>query len=304
MEEKTGVGVVIGRFQTPKLTKAHKFLIYKLFHKHDQVVIFIRISSTNLSKRNPMDFSTIKKMLVKNFPEAIILPLIEQHQDNNWIKTLDSILSWIFPYQNPILYGERDSFISCYTGKFETVEIKSYDPYSATEEREFASKVPLGTQDFRSGVIYGVTNSFPISYQTVDIAVFLKNHPTILLGKRDSEDFWRLPGGFIDPKDKSLEEAASRELKEETGIDVKPFELTYHHSARVNAWGYKGDKSKIMTSVFMGEVGWMISNASDDLDELSWVDFSDISSTFVFTSHRETINKVFKTYFKKLKENF
>ncbi len=47
----------------------------------------------------------------------------------------------------------------------------------------------------------------------------------ILIGKRGIEPQkgnWGLPGGFVDPTDKSIEHAATRELWEETGAKVHP----------------------------------------------------------------------------------
>jgi 8-oxo-dGTP diphosphatase len=63
---------------------------------------------------------------------------------------------------------------------------------------------------------------FPRPSVTVDIIIFriFENEPEVLLIKRANAPFkgqWALPGGFVD-KDEALEDAASRELKEETGL--------------------------------------------------------------------------------------
>ena len=69
------------------------------------------------------------------------------------------------------------------------------------------------------------TYKYPHPAVTADCIVFVcQNEKTqVLLIKRGSEpckDMWALPGGFMNI-DESAEEAAIRELKEETGIDVK-----------------------------------------------------------------------------------
>lgn len=64
---------------------------------------------------------------------------------------------------------------------------------------------------------------FPRPAVTVDIALFARDGDEIevLLIQRAREPFagrWAFPGGFVDA-DESLEDAAARELREETGLE-------------------------------------------------------------------------------------
>lgn len=64
---------------------------------------------------------------------------------------------------------------------------------------------------------------YPRAALTVDCVVFglIDGHLRVLLVQRDREPFrgqWALPGGFV-RLDETLEEAARRELREETGLD-------------------------------------------------------------------------------------
>ncbi len=58
-------------------------------------------------------------------------------------------------------------------------------------------------------------NPFP----TVDIIIELKGRGIVLIQRKNPPFGWALPGGFVDYGE-SLEEAAAREAKEETSLDV------------------------------------------------------------------------------------
>lgn len=64
------------------------------------------------------------------------------------------------------------------------------------------------------------TYEYPRPVVTVDIIVFRNDMCEVLLIRRKNEPFkgkWALPGGFMDMNE-TLEEAAIRELEEETGL--------------------------------------------------------------------------------------
>jgi len=71
---------------------------------------------------------------------------------------------------------------------------------------------------------------YPRAALTVDCVVFgLDDELKVMLIQRDIPPFegsWALPGGFVHP-DETLDEAAARELREETGIDGAFLEQLY-----------------------------------------------------------------------------
>jgi len=65
-------------------------------------------------------------------------------------------------------------------------------------------------------------------FVTVDIIIELEGS-IVLIERKNPPHGWALPGGFVDYGE-SLEEAALREAKEETSLDVKLIEQFYTYS--------------------------------------------------------------------------
>lgn len=119
---------------------------------------------------------------------------------------------------------------------------------------------------------------YPRPALTVDLILVSRKAPLkVLLIRRAQDPFagrWALPGGFVD-EGETLEEAARRELMEETGVTVKTLE-------QLHAFGNPGRDPR----------GWVVAvahitridpdsiepNAADDAAEVGWHPLSRLPS--------------------------
>src|ERR1700760_2842829 len=159
--------VIIARFQSPYLHDGHHDLIKQVKANHNKLVIVLGVSPITGSRKNPYDYYTREKMIKKEYPEVVILPISDHPSDETWSQNLDMLLKGVFPGEQFSLYGSRDSFIPYYTGKFETFELPEHGDYNATEIRkQYADKV-FDSTDFRAGILYAYHNQYTKVYPTV-----------------------------------------------------------------------------------------------------------------------------------------
>ncbi|MDT0641736.1 NUDIX hydrolase [Zunongwangia sp. F363] len=105
---------------------------------------------------------------------------------------------------------------------------------------------------------------------TVDSVVLcnVNNLFKVLLVKRKNDPFkeqWALPGGFMEDGEE-LEDAAKRELKEETGVDVKSME-------QIKAFGKPGrdPRGRMISIAFLSRIFCEEDlKAGDDAGEAKW----------------------------------
>lgn len=122
-------------------------------------------------------------------------------------------------------------------------------------------------------------------FVTVDILVINNETEEILLIKRLNEPFkdcWALPGGFVD-ENEDLEDAAHRELKEETNLEVEEL-------YQIGAFGTPGrDPRGHMVSVaYLGYTNDIDdAKAMDDAKDLKWFKINNLPK--LAFDHKEII---------------
>lgn len=115
---------------------------------------------------------------------------------------------------------------------------------------------------------------FPRPAVTVDVVVLTRDRrPRVLLIRRKQPPFagaWALPGGFVD-MDESLEDAARRELREETGVELKRIE-------QLGTFGEPGrdPRGRVISIAYLGRVAAdrVEPRGADDATEAAWHDLA------------------------------
>ena len=277
IEPTADCGVIIGRFQVDKIHVGHEQLIDRVVDRHRKVVILLGISPLSNSINNPLDFEARKQMLMSAYPNVTVLYVKDVNNDEVWSKDVDSTLYDVLgPNQTALLYGSRDSFIRHYSGRWDTYELPDEHAKSGTEIRAEIAREAKDSADWRAGVIWASRNRYPVSYQTVDIAIFNPDYTQMLLGQKKGEPLWRLIGGFADPRSTSLEDDARREVMEEAGVKVE--NLEYVRSFEVDDWRYANEPDCIKTALFVGTTT-DDAFAADDIDRVCWFDLAELDPT-------------------------
>ncbi len=296
--DPTEVGVLVGRFQTHMLHEGHRELLDEVISRHQQVIVFLGVhKGIKSTRRNPLDYQTRKTMLQEAYPDVTILPIADCPSDEQWSQTLDARISETFDGMSVTMYGSRDSFAESYSGKHPVVELEPSFVMSGTAVRKSISHTVGAHAMFRQGIIYAASTRFITSYQVVDAILFKGgDDPSLLLGQKKTDvDKWRFFGGFVDPKDKSLEAAARRELLEEAGDLTLEGDAQYLGSFQVDDWRYRDILDTMMTAVFLFEYASGDPVANDDIDEVTWVPLKDLDPEMLVPEHRQ-IFQMFQDY--------
>ena len=121
---------------------------------------------------------------------------------------------------------------------------------------------------------------------TVDIIIEIESKGIILIKRKNPPYGWAIPGGFVDYGE-SLEEAAVREAKEETNLDVKLIKQFHTYSDPK-----RDPRHHSISTVYIAK-GKGIPQAKDDALEIETFDESNLPDEIAF-DHRSILGDYFK----------
>ena len=291
MENNYPIGALCGRFQVHELHQAHRYIIDQVVDNHKKVILFLGVTKTAGTKKNPLDFETRKRMIQKHYPDITIISLPDFGDDKRWSQEMDKRIREIYPVGDVLMYGGRDSFIPYYKnggGQFHCKELEQHTFVSGTEVRKIVSEQVKESSDFRAGVIYQSYNQFPKVHPCVDIVPFSEDGTKILLARKPNEDGWRFIGGFAHPNDQSYEITAKRKLREEAG-PIEVGDVRYVTSLKVDDWRYRSEEDKILTILFKCKYVFGSIEPSQEISELKWFDLKEFNKNDMVAEHKELI---------------
>jgi 8-oxo-dGTP diphosphatase len=138
---------------------------------------------------------------------------------------------------------------------------------------------------------YSYEYSRPAVTADIIILKLFNNQQSVLLIERKHPPFegmWALPGGFLE-MDETLEEAALRELHEETGITGVKL-AQFHTFSKVN----RDPRHRTITTVFIGQAdeNTITPEAGDDAAKVRWFPLENLPP--LAFDHREVMEMVLR----------
>ena len=163
------------------------------------------------------------------------------------------------------------------------------DYLQVIKEREFVAKYKKQYESL----------PYPPIFVTADSVVVCSGH--ILMIKRRAEPgkgLWALPGGYVNANtDKSVQEAALRELREETGLKV-PAPVLAGSIVRSQVFDAidRSPRGRIITHAFLIMLGAQTElpkvKGMDDAEKAKWIPLADVKSEQCFEDHYEIIQNM------------
>ena len=295
------IGVIYAPFQSAVIPDVHRKAIEEAEKRHETVVIALPVRRITPSKVSPLDFRTRQEMIMNSYYNLLVVPVEDQKYSKNKVWALETAVRAPFSeFRGADLYLDAE-FEPTYKehGKWSVWDTYDFVPRESAA-RKGSKLFPVHhkmldmSEAFRHGIIYGLTNQFPISWSTVDICIkrVIDGKTYILLGKKPGEYGWRFPGGFKDRADTSYEIAVHREAGEEVLKEgIAPIAaLTppkYIGSVNINDWRYVKEIDGITTLFYQVQFVGVDDQikAGDDLADTEWFELADLNEVIMEGEH-------------------
>lgn len=300
------VGVIVARFQVSSLTPAHEALIDYMTSRHGKQLILLGVPLTQGEMPNPLDYGSREQMIKTQYPNAVVLPILDVPNDNvAWSRDVDKAVFIAFGREHKaLLYGSRESFIPSYFGRNVTQQLDTtHSEISGTQSRDFDSRVMQNSPDWRAGNIHAIAGKRPVSWLCADVVGFSPEGLALFGQKPIDKGLWRFIGGFKDVPDHTVEETAIREFWEETGKVCRISDPKYVASQNIDNARYRGTVHTITTLLFVGRITedtLMHLKPSDDVSGLAWInlqpfiDGTEKVEDFIIPEHVELFGRLVK----------
>jgi 8-oxo-dGTP diphosphatase len=108
----------------------------------------------------------------------------------------------------------------------------------------------------------------------------------VMLGLRSREPFkgyWDIPGGFME-EDEHPWETAAREVKEETGLTIRPLELLGMYP---DVYGAGGEYT--LNIFYIAEIVEGQASPADDIEEIGWFARDELPEKIAFANGRRAL---------------
>jgi len=130
----------------------------------------------------------------------------------------------------------------------------------------------------------------------VGVGTVIIRDSSVLLVRREQEPakgLWSFPGGLVDLGE-TVEEAARREVKEETGIDIR-IEKLLDLIDNIIRDDHGTVRFHYVVAIFLAHALTVEVEPSSDVSEARWVPFSDLSSCQMTKTARKLLLKIHAT---------
>jgi len=324
------IGIVIGRFQP--FHKGHRALINHAIEECDQVVVFIGSSNKLRDFNNPFSNEERKEFILRSYVNEEKLNIMYLHDKpslSDWVSNVYGFLDHLADVdldpstvnlytsdKDAEFYGETFLFniVPCKVPGVSGTSIRK-GLYDGNGERSLmpqstASMVDLivktkhwehmraeFTQCLSGKARATMAHQFNNPVEPVVHAVVTQSNKVLLVKRNTIRGYgqWAIPGGFLESNE-STQAGALRELREETGVDLKDYQCAQLAMALEENLDDLSVRTLGINFLFAVKPEEVINVVIDpeEILEYKWTDIADITSEreILFYNHNLVVQRL------------